>query len=82
MDDFACYMTVFPSDRFTVTEPRYPRLARRLGGKISTRCLFFRIFLTLLGIARVVEVRVSGLPVEVLSHCGLPEEVFSAPWRT
>ena len=62
----------------TVIEPRYPRP----GGKISMRCFFFPIFLTRLGIAWVVDIRVSGLPEEVLSHCGLLEEVFSAPRRT
>jgi hypothetical protein len=35
-----------------------------------------------LGIAQVVDVKDFGLLEEVLSYCGLPEEVLSAPWRT
>ena len=62
----------------TVTEPRYPRL----GGKFQRVVSSFQFSLTRLGIARVVDVGAFGLLEEALSHCGLPEEVLSAPWRT
>jgi hypothetical protein len=62
----------------TVIEPRYPRL----GGEIQRVVSSFQFSLTRLSIARVVDVKVFDLPEEVLSHCGLPEEVLFAPWRS
>ena len=66
---------------FTIIEPRY----QGWEGKFERVVFFFQFSLTRLGIARVVDIRVYGLPKEVFSHCCLSVvaiAVASSAWTT